>query len=262
MAHRDENGQGSVEWIGLVTLVAAVLLAVLAFGLPGFPGAGVARAIAASIECAIRVSEGCGPTDELAAAYGADMAAMVRDNAPRLIYEPDSTALPVDFRSCRGPVCGNGPSAGAVTESNTGEPAAAFVHVVDCRPAAIEASERRGYDCGDGRAGNLYIQFWLYYEDSSSLRDLPGKIGFHQDDWEGEQVRITPGGVDSRATSHHGYNYDGGPGAGSPTPASPTAPHGGRRPASSTSPEEATPATSTRTTRTRPSAGLRPGPSS
>src|SRR5689334_22391334 len=40
---------------------------------------------------------------------------------------------------------------------------------------------------------------------------VPGGVEHHEDDWEGGQVRVTPDGVESRATSHHGYNYDGGP---------------------------------------------------
>ncbi len=38
-------------------------------------------------------------------------------------------------------------------------------------------------------------------------------MGFHDDDWESVQVRIgKDGGVEERASSHHGYNYR--PGAG------------------------------------------------
>lgn len=197
-----------MEWVGLVTLVAGLFLALLAFGV-AVPGAGVARALASSIVCAIRAADDCGPGDELAAAYGADLAAVIRQNAPTLVYEPNSSALPVDFRSCRGALCGNGPRSGAVTKSNTGEPAAAFVHVIDCRPGAKRVAWT---DCSGERAGNVYVQFWLYYEDSVSLRDVPGHPGFHQDDWESFQVRITPDGTQDRASSHHGYNYDGGPG--------------------------------------------------
>jgi hypothetical protein len=207
------RGQASVEWVGLIGLVAAIFLAVLALAGPALPGLGLARAIAASIVCAVRSPEDCAGADELVAAYGPDLAAVVRDKAPRLIYEPDSSALPVDFRSCRGPVCGNGPRSGAVTASDTGEPTAAFVHAVDCRPEGIEATERAGLDCSGARAGNLYLQYWLYYEDSTSLRDLPGDVGFHQDDWESFQVKLTPEGVEDRASSHHGYNYDGGVGS-------------------------------------------------
>jgi hypothetical protein len=210
-----QDGQGSVEWVGLVSLVVAALLTILALAGGPIPGVGLARAIAAKIVCAAGVGEGCAAeiADPLTAAYGEVMARLVRDDAPRLVYEAGSSALPVDFRSCRGAICGNGPRSGAVTRSNTGAAVTAFVHVVDCRADAIAATESAGYDCGDGRAGNLYLQYWLYYEDSTSLRDLPGDIGYHQDDWESFDVRITPDGVDDRASSHHGYNYDGGAGS-------------------------------------------------
>jgi hypothetical protein len=59
----------------------------------------------------------------------------------------------------------------------------------------------------------VILQYWLYYEDSTSLRDLPGDVGHHEDDWEGYQVRIGPSGTEARATSHHGYSYRGGPGS-------------------------------------------------
>ncbi len=204
-----------MEWVGLVSLVGAAILAILAVFAGRAPGVGLARAIAAKIVCAAGVGEGCAAAiaDPLTAAYGELTAKLVRDDAPRLVYEADSSALPVDFRSCRGSICGNGPRSGAVTKSNTGAPATAFVHVVDCRPDAIATTERAGFDCGDGRAGNLYVQYWLYYEDSTSLRNLPGGVGFHQDDWESFDVRITPDGVANRASSHHGYNYDGGVGS-------------------------------------------------
>ncbi len=61
------------------------------------------------------------------------------------------------------------------------------------------------------RAGNLYIQYWLYYADSATLRGVPiaEDEGYHRDDWEGVQVRIrSDGSVDERASSHHGYNHE------------------------------------------------------
>ncbi len=208
-----DSGQSSVEFVGLVSLVAALFVAVLAIAAPGLPGLGLARAIAASIACAVSAPDDCVGADQLTVAYGPGVAAAVRREAPRLVYEPGSSALPVDFRSCRDAACGNGPRSGAVTKSNTGEPPAAFVHVVDCRAEAAAATERAGFDCADGRAGALYIQYWLYYEDSTSLRDLPGDIGFHEDDWESFQVRVRADGAEDRASSHHGYNYDGGIGS-------------------------------------------------
>jgi hypothetical protein len=202
-AWRSERGQGTLEWAGLVTLVLAVFAALGVAGVRA-PGTGIAQAIVAKVECALGEESRCGDgaaEPALAAAYGDELAAEVRAHAPEVDYEAGMSALPVDFRHCRGPVCGNGPRAGAVWRSNTGEPTVAFVHVADCRGAA---------SCG-ALAGRLYIQYWLYYENSTSLRDLPGDIGYHEDDWESYMVRIDPGGaVLSRASSHHGYNYDGG----------------------------------------------------
>jgi hypothetical protein len=51
---------------------------------------------------------------------------------------------------------------------------------------------------------------FVYYADSATLRGVPiaGDAGYHHDDWESVQIRIGPeGGVDERASSHHGYNY-------------------------------------------------------
>ena len=99
----------------------------------------------------------------------------------------------------------------------------AFVHVVDCRVGAAEATEAAGADCSGARAGNLYLQYWTYYADSATLRGVPiaGEEGYHHDDWEGVQIRIGPDGeVDERASSHAGYNYAQTRSTGAPTPAS------------------------------------------
>src|SRR5262249_42101858 len=58
--------------------------------------------------------------------------------------------------------------------------------------------------------GALYIQYWLYYANSATLRGVPvvGARGYHDDDWESVQVRIgADGEVDQRASSHNGFNY-------------------------------------------------------
>ena len=94
--------------------------------------------------------------------------------------------------------------------SNRGLPVTAFVHVIDCRPEAAEATEAAGADCSGIRAGNLYLQYWTYYADSATLRGVPiaGTAGYHRDDWESVGIRIRPdGSVDQRASSHNGYNY-------------------------------------------------------
>src|SRR5262245_1490614 len=183
------SGQGAVEWVGLLALVLALFVAVGAAGIR-VPGAGLAVAIVNRIECALGERSVCGSRSlqpALARVYGAELAAEVRAHAPEVDYESGMTALPVDFRRCRGAVCGNGPSRGAVWLSDTGSRAASFVHVVDCRPGHPHLIDRPAI-CSGPLRGNLYIQYWLYYEDSSSLKDLQpildplGAAAFHQDD--------------------------------------------------------------------------------
>ncbi len=209
-----EGGQATVEWLGLVLLVCLAVASALALATGRIPAAGLARAIATRLICAAGLSDSCSVDGALVAAYGAELAARVEESAPEIVYESGIGELPVDFRSCRGGRCAEGPDGGPVWESDTGERAAAFVHVVDCRsPGSRQASARRGSDCSGPRAGNAYLQYWLYYGDSatSPWSELPGAPGAHRDDWEGYQVRIGPGGAEARATSHHGYDYRGGP---------------------------------------------------
>jgi len=130
---------------------------------------------------------------------------------PWLLFERRSRALPVDFRRCRRSACGDGPESGFVRRSDTGLPVTAFVHVIDCREEAAERAEAEGAECGGSRSGSLYIQYWLYYADSATLRGVPivGERGFHRDDWESVQLRFGPAGeVAQRASSHHGYNHE------------------------------------------------------
>ncbi len=209
---RADDGQATIEWSGLVALVSMLLVAALAAADHRLPAAGLAHAVAGRLLCAADLGESCSaPASRLVAAYGSELAAKVTANAPEIVYEAGMTSLPVDFRTCRWKRCGNGPDSGPVWSSDTGEPTVAFVHAVDCRTVASRADETSdGFDCSGARAGNLYIQYWLYWQDSATLRALPGDVGFHEDDWEGVQVRIAPEGTDSRATSHQGYNYDAG----------------------------------------------------
>ena len=127
-----------------------------------------------------------------------------------LAFEEGARALPVDFRRCRSSACGDGSERGLVHRTDERLPVTAFVHVVDCRAGEAERPRRRGPTARAPRAGNLYIQYWPYYADSATLRDIPiaGEQGYHRDDWEGVQIRIGSGRqVDQRASSHHGYNY-------------------------------------------------------
>lgn len=208
-----ERGQGSVEWIALVALVALTFTALVAAG-ARVPGAALANAVASRILCAAALADRCGDEPGLIAAYGTEIGKLVREHMPTLLFERGSRAVPVDFRRCRETACGDASRRGLVRRTEAGLPVAAFVHVVDCRDDSAERTEAEGADCSGPRAGNLYIQYWTYYADSATLRGVPvvGEKGYHRDDWEGAQVRIGPdGSVDERASSHHGYNQRPGP---------------------------------------------------
>jgi hypothetical protein len=202
---RSERGQGTVEWIGTLLVVSLLMLGLAAAGVR-VPGASLARAVADRILCAAALADGCGDEPTLIAAYGTEVAELVRRHVPKLAFETGSRALPVDFRHCRSSECGDGSERGLVHHTDAGLPVTAFVHVVDCRERTAEAA---GANCSDDRAGNLYVQLWLYYADSATLRGVPvaGSKGYHHDDWESVQLRFRPDGrVDERASSHHGYN--------------------------------------------------------
>ena len=179
-----------MEWVGIVAVVALSLAALVAVGVR-VPGAKLADALASRLLCAAALADRCGDEPTLIAAYGSRVGKLVRRHMPTLFFERGSRALPVDFRRCRSTECGDGSARGLVHETDAGLPVTAFVHVID-------------------RVGNLYIQYWLYYADSATLRGVPiaGDAGYHHDDWESVQIRIDPDGdVDERASSHHGYNY-------------------------------------------------------
>lgn len=205
-----ERGQSTVEWVGMLLLVSLFLAGLVAAGVR-VPGTALARAVASRILCAASLADSCsGDEPALIAAYGTEVGKLVREHMPSLLFERGSRAVPVDFRRCRSSACGDGAEHGYVHRAVSGLPVSAFVHVIDCRPDAEEDSESEGLDCSGERAGNLYLQYWTYYADSATLRDVPilGDQGFHEDDWEGVQIRIRPDGtVDERASSHNGYNH-------------------------------------------------------
>jgi hypothetical protein len=202
-----EAGQSTVEWIGLLVVITVLILGVTAGVRSWLPGVRLAESIGLRILCAAGMSSTCSMNGDLEAAYGPDLAAEVEENAPEIVYEDGMHALPVDFRSCRNQRCSGGEESGPVWKSDTGEPVVVFVHAVDCRTElARTQSAGHGYDCSGERAGSLYVQYWTYYADSSWW----GGADRHDDDWEGMQVRVSPDGTDSRATSHYSYNYDAG----------------------------------------------------
>ncbi len=202
-----ERGQATVEWIGLTLLVALLMAALIAAGVR-VPGAGVARAIASRLLCAAAIADNCGDEPMLIAAYGSGIGRLVRDHMPSLLLERGSKGLPVDYRRCRSTSCADGSKRGVVRRSDAGLPVTAFARVIDCRPDSVDTTEEGGADCSGERRGNLYIQYWLYYADSATMRGVPvlARAGFHRDDWESVQVRIAPdGSVSQRASSHRGY---------------------------------------------------------
>ena len=188
-----ERGQSTVEWIALLLLIALLFAGLLAAG-PRLPGASVARALASRILCAASLADSCGSGEPaLIAAYGTEIGKLAREHMPTLGFEDGSHALPVDWRRCRSSSCGDGGEAGDVDRTDANLPVTAFVHVIDRRPE-----------------GYLYIQYWLYYADSATLRGVPiaGSRGYHHDDWESVQIRIdAEGRAEERASSHNGYNY-------------------------------------------------------
>ena len=208
-----------MEWVALIALVSAALAALAWFAGLRLPGMALAHSIAERMVCAVRLTEDCRNEPALRAAHGPELAAELRAHAPALLYENGMTALPVDFRRCRSDGCAAGPGDGAVSRSSQGARTVAFTHVIDCRRGGVAATESWGGNCSGSRAGNLYLQYWLYYPGSATaegstplrgpIRSISGALGhstFHPDDWEGFQVRVGPRGSFARATSHRGYN--------------------------------------------------------
>ena len=187
-----EDGQATVEWIGLVLLVALGLGALLTFG-PRVDGRSYGGFLARAIVCAVR--GGCDDgRGALAAAYGERDAELVRRFAPNLVYEPGEKEIPTDFRHCRTTRCGNAPTDRSLDVSRTdaGVPATVFTHVIHA-------------------GSSTFIQYWFYYPDSDSYfpgshvgwkvlnvanliwgshRPLGRYPGFHHDDWEGSIIHF------------------------------------------------------------------------
>jgi len=187
------RGQSTVEWVGLVLLVAGVMTALVA-AVPGLPAAGLVHSVGKKILCAVSLAGGCAGEGSLEKAYGSELAALVRSGAPTLMYGRDMLGLPVDYRTCRSAWCAKGSGEGEVTESTAGEPVTLFTRVVDRR----------------GETGEVFVQYWAYYPESASLRGVPvlERKGHHPHDWESFQVRVgSDGTVSQRASSHAGYNH-------------------------------------------------------
>ncbi len=206
---RSDRAQGTVEYVAVVLLVAALAAAALAVAGSEPPGARLARALAGKLLCAVEGGGRCGEQASrqpaLVAAYGGELAGVLARLAPEIGFERgEFSSLPVDFRHCRSRACADTSVAGAVRRSHAGAEPTAFTHVVDCRGPAPAPDA----DCSGSGAGNLYLQYWLYYPDSAT-RPF-GRAGYHADDWESYQVRIAADGSRSaRASSHRGHNGGG-----------------------------------------------------
>ena len=203
-----EGGQATVEWTGLLLLVCLIAGGAVAVA-PAVDGRSFGGFLAHRFVCSVRGHCRDGQV-ALARAYGAADAALVREHAPGLVYEPGERQLPVDYLRCRRRACAEAPDDRDLDahRSRTGERTTVFTRVL-----------RRG--------GSTYVQYWLYFPDSNStwagsdeiwernrLLPLIGRVlggsgeypGFHLDDWEGAQVRIDPDGrVWARASSHGHY---------------------------------------------------------
>jgi hypothetical protein len=203
-----ERGQATVEWTGVVFLVALVLLGLVAIA-PQVDGRSFGGFLAHHAVCAVK--GGCRDGDgALARAYGSRDAELVRAHAPNLVYEPGERQLPVDYRRCRRARCAEAADDRDLDVHRTqrGERATVFTRLI-----------RRG--------GRVYIQYWLYFPESKTtvlgsdkvweagwllptlagiVDDAPTYPGLHLDDWESFQVRIDPDGdVWVRASSHGHY---------------------------------------------------------
>lgn len=203
---RGQAGQATIEWLGL-TLLTALLTVAMVAAASGFRNLRLVGEISERLVCAVRLQVPCRHDPELIAGYDAEIAGLLREHAPLISYEQGMRSLPVDFRECRSPDCADGTVSGRTDASLLAAHVTGFTHVVDCRKPADPVPRRA--DCSGGAAGNIYLQYWLYYPDSASLRGIPvlGERGFHLDDWESYQVKIgRDGKVFARASSHNGYN--------------------------------------------------------
>jgi hypothetical protein len=214
---RDQRGQGTVEWVGLILIVALATAALGALVGVALPGSALAEAVASRIVCAVGLSGSCDAGEsDLALAYGAELAELAVGLAPEIRYEDGMRALPVDYRRCREDACAEGADSGEVWRTRIGERVTAFLRVIDCRAGSPTRAEPP-IDCSGERSGNVYLQYWLYYPGSATgegsvvpnvVRDVSTVVGspsYHPDDWESLQIRIGPDGAYARASSHRGY---------------------------------------------------------
>ncbi len=146
---RFERGAATIEYVGLVLLVACLIAAVVA-QVASSPPTREARelgfTLARKLRCAPALPGPCWQ-DPLTVAYGRPLAGGVRALAPppEIARAPDGAALlPVDFRYCRRESCAMPGSRYGLTASN--RRVSDFVSVADHRRSA----------------GVVEITYWLY----------------------------------------------------------------------------------------------------
>jgi hypothetical protein len=211
---RSERGQASIEFVGVILLLALTFAAAAAVS-PVVDGRSLGGFLTHHLICA--ATGGCNDAEAaLTLAYGEELAGTVREHAPNLVYEPGELELPVDWRRCRQAPCANAPDDPALD-----------THVGDGRGTRGGHRVRAtAFTRVIRRHGRLYFQYWLYYPDSNSavagsdlawerswiLPRLSALVtgssdypGFHRDDWEGVFVRIDPDGSTWVRASAHGH---------------------------------------------------------
>ena len=82
-----QAGQGTIEWIGLVLLVALLVVGAVAALGPRVPRGALARVVAERMICAVEPSDACAGETELASAYGPEVAALAAERTPGIRYE-------------------------------------------------------------------------------------------------------------------------------------------------------------------------------
>jgi len=143
-----ERGAASVEHVGLSTLIALLLIAVVAtIGADGEIDAGrdLGASIARRIACGPHLPDAC-RHHPLAPAYGWPLARLARALAPKPLAKPGPSGLPlapVDFRRCRRESCA---VAASPHLTASGRRTTAFVSLRD---------ERR-------TLGWVELTYWLY----------------------------------------------------------------------------------------------------
>ncbi len=95
-----ERGQGTVEWVGMVAVVALLLVGVMAAGVR-VPGGSNWRAGRVADPLRGELADGCGDEPVLIATYGDEVGRLVRRHMPTIGFEAGSHAVPVDWRRCR-----------------------------------------------------------------------------------------------------------------------------------------------------------------